>query len=227
MLQISFGGTPPSPLAALRDTLFGDAPLNAWPSQKGPAMEESPWCDFIEAREALADGRESEAIACWQRVTMMPDLESRHYAQAWHFLRAHGVQPGADQAKELLGVVIEVEVNGGVDLLAAYPNRSARYYNHSGKGIIWERPDASLDAAIDAVLSAGQTVLNMIGPWEGPRKGPPGKGGLRLNMISPSGLHFGEGPFAALAAEPMARPLIDAGTALMQQMIAKDTGGAR
>ena len=208
-----------APAREIRDTLFGDLPLEAWPPGNGPGGE--PWQSFVAAREAVAAGRMDDAIAAWQQVSTMPRLESRHYAQAWHFLRAQGVQPPADRAKQLLGVVLEVPMENGLDLLAAYPDYSARYYNYTGAGEIWDRPDPSLDPLIDDVLRAGQQILNAIGPWEEARPAAPPAGQLRINLLSPAGLHFGQGPFNDLAADPLAKPAVEAGTALMTRLTSR------
>lgn len=57
----------------------------------------------------------------------------------------------------------------GLDLLAAYSDHSARYYNYSGAGVVWEHPDTSLDSPIDELLAAARQVVEMIGPWQGAR----------------------------------------------------------
>jgi hypothetical protein len=201
----------------IRDALFGDAPIDAWPSKTIPG---EPWETFVRAREALAAGRKAEAVECWQRVTEMPGLESRQYLQAWHFLRARGIQPHPENAKQLLGVVVEVSMKEGLDLLAAYADHHARYFNYSGAGVVWEHPNSSLDPYIDALLVAGSRVLQKIGPWTDPRPGSPGVDQIRMNFLSPAGLHFGQGALQVLAVEPMAKPVFDAALALMQQLIA-------
>jgi hypothetical protein len=207
------------PRPTIRDTLFGDLPLSEWPPADSSGAEHEPWNSFVLAREALAGDRRTEAITLWRQIAGSAGLESRHRLQAWHFLRAYDVQPTEGEAKALLGVVLEVPMHGGVDLLAAYPERTARYYNHSGAGVVWERPDASLDGPIDTLLHAGQRVLNAIGPWREPRLPAPPDGQVRLNFLSPAGLHFGQGAFEVLANDPMASPVINAGTALMQRLI--------
>jgi hypothetical protein len=207
----------PEPSAlSIRDTLFGDQSIETWPP--GPAPGE-PWTTFIAARAALPQGRRDGAIAAWKSIADMPNLESRHYAQAWHFLRAHGVPCPRERAKQLLGVVMEVPMNGGLDLLAAYPEHTARYYNYTGKGTIWERPNDSLDGVIDALLAEAQKVLNAIGPWDRPRPPPPQGGQWRMNFLSPAGLHFGQAAYETFAKDPMARPVIDTATALMQALV--------
>ena len=69
-------------------------------------------------------------------------------------------------------------------------------------------------------MTARDTWERAIGPWIGPHGPFAMQDNARLNALTPSGLHFGEGPFAALANDPLAKPIIDARTALMQQMIA-------
>jgi hypothetical protein len=215
---------PPSqsrPPGNIRDTLFGDMPLEAWPSQAAASAEQEPWCFFVHAREAIATGRVADAIAIWRLITEMVGLESRHYLQAWHFLRAHGVQPPVGKAKLMLGVVLEVPMHGGLDLLAAYPEYTARYYNYSGAGIVWEHPDESLNGLINTLLRSGEKILQAVGPWEQQRPPAPPSGHIRINLLAPAGLHFGQGLFQALAADAMAKPVVDAATALMQQLVAR------
>ncbi len=118
----------PLPPRAIRDTIFGDMPLSDWPDDWTPADE--PWASFVGARDALRRRNEEEALRLWRRVTDIPNLESRHYLQAWHFLRQEGIQPPPDKSASLYGVVIEMAIpSAGVDLLdilAVYADGSAR-----------------------------------------------------------------------------------------------------
>lgn len=210
---------PPAP-GGIRDTLFGDMPISDWASDSDTDAE--PWSIFVQARKHLDRRDKDSAITLLKKVTEMPGLESRHYLQAWHFLRQLGLNPPSDKAKTVYGVVVEVALKGGVDILAAYTDHTARYLNYSGAAIIWEHPDPSLDAEIDALLKAGQAVANMIGPWEQARPPAPQGDNVRLNMLTPSGLHFGYGSFKTLHEEPMGRSIIDPATQLMQSLIAKN-----
>jgi hypothetical protein len=204
----------------IRETLFGDMPLDQWPP-KAVAPNESPWGLFVSARQHLAVGNQTDALATWRQIVETPNLEPRFYLQAWHFLRQHGQMPPPDVAKRLLGVVVEVGMPKGLDLLAAYPDHSARYYNYSGSGVVWEHPDTSLDAAIDHLLNASRQIVARIGPWEGARPAPPQHGSARLSFLPPSGLHFGQGPMEALSRDPMAGRVLQSATVLMQTLIAK------
>ena len=202
----------PKPIT-IRDMFFGDVPASEWP--RGDDATAEPWASFVKARDLLARGDKSAATRMYQTITEMTGLEPRHYLQAWHFLRGLGVNPPADKAKTLHGMVVEVGMPKGADILAAYPDNTARYLNYTGASVIWERPDSSLDAQIQALLEAGRNVVQRIGPWEQARPDAPGNGNVRLNMLTPSGLHFGYGGFQTLSNEPMGKAIIDPATELM------------
>jgi hypothetical protein len=209
----------PVPPVAIRDTLFGDMPLSSWPGGQASEANDQPWSTFVQARDVLNQQKRDEAIRLWQSITEMPNLEARHYLQAWHFLRQQNVQPPPDKAKFVYGVVVEVSMPNGLDLLAAYLDGTARYYNYSGAAVIWERPDSRLDTAINALLEAGRQIVVLIGPWDRERPPAPTGQDVRLSMLTPSGLHFGQGAFEALNADPKGHVLIGAATNLMTQMI--------
>ncbi|HEX5870310.1 MAG TPA: hypothetical protein VFY65_07845 [Longimicrobium sp.] len=203
------------PLAALRETLFGDLPLQEWGAKGGGA---EPWNHFAAASARLQGGDRAGARESLEHVLAIPGLESRQYLQAWNALGSLGVAPPADQAKRLYGVVIDVPVNQGLDTVAGYEDHSARYLNFSGAPIIWDAPGTAMDAHVDALLDAGRTLVQQIGPWEGPRPPlPPGM--ARISLLTPSGLHFGQAPFQAFTGDPMAAPVIGAAMQLMQALI--------
>ena len=202
----------------LRDALFGDTPLPALLDHVAPeSLERTPWSTFAKAQRAIASGSEQDAVPLL--LSVLPGSESRVQLLAWTALRKLGHHPPPELAKQVLGVVVEVPVEDGLDLVAAYPEYSARYYNYSGAGVIWETPDARLNPQIDALLAAGQRVVDAIGPWEGDRPAPPIDGRVRLNMLTPSGLHFGEGPMDIFMRDAMAAPVIQAAFELMKALM--------
>ncbi len=206
----------------IRDTLFGDVSLSHWPHD---SVAGEPWRSFVQARDALAAGDVATAGDLLQAIISSPNLESRHYLQAWHFLRGSGIEPAEDVAKQLLGVVLEVHMGSGLDLLAAYADGTARYFNHSGSAVVWDRPDAALDEPVTDLLAAAQAVVDRIGPWSGERPDPPNPGRVRLNFLTPLGLHLGEAPFEVLASDPMAGPVVAAGLVLLDALTQLDDRG--
>jgi hypothetical protein len=199
--------------------LFGDVPLSDWKARDGSGDAAEPWRSFASSRIAQEHGDSVGAVAALRGVLKLPNLESRQRLQAWHFLRQLGADPDPGEAKHVLGVVLEVHLKDGLDTLAAYSDRTATYINHGGRLIVWDSQDDSIGNLIDDLLRTGQSVADVIGRWEEPRRPAPPKGHVRLNMLTPSGLHFGEGPLDALSVDPMGGPLIAAGTRLMMALI--------
>ncbi|HZD00355.1 MAG TPA: hypothetical protein VFA46_09235 [Actinomycetes bacterium] len=202
----------------LRDALFGGLPLEQWPPE-GAQADGFPWTAFAEARAHLAAGSTDQAKRCWHEVVMQPALEPRHYLQAWHFLRAHGERPPDDIAKNVLGLIVEMGLRQGLDVLAVYADRSARYYNHAGGGVVVDRAAASLAQLIDALLAAAADIVAQIGPWEGPRPGPPPPEHVRLSFLTPSGVHFGEGAVNALEGDPLGGLVLRGATQVMRELV--------
>jgi hypothetical protein len=203
----------------IRELLFGDVPLPDWKAHDPEGNTVPPWSSFEAARVALERSDPATAVQALRHVLSLPDLESRQHLQVWHFLRGLGVHPAADEAKRVHGVVLEVHLREGLDTLAAYLDHTARYINHGGKLIVWDTPDASVGGLIDQLIAAGQAVANVIGTWEHARRPAPPKNHVRLNMLTPAGLHFGEGPLDVLGVDPMGGPVLAAGTLLMKALI--------
>jgi len=117
--------------------------------------------------------------------------------------------------------VIEVGLENGLDVPQRYEDYTARYWNFSGAGVVWERPDASVDTEIDDLFQVSRTVVQRIGPWDKPRLGAPAQRTIRLSFLTPSGLHFGQAPLDVFAKDPIAGPVIQRGSLLMQKLISK------
>jgi hypothetical protein len=209
-----------APEPTLYDMLFADVPLSHWKPANGAPMS-GPWATFDEVRAALKAKDKPRAQHLLRGLLADSSVESRQHLQAWHVLRELGVQPEAAGAKRVLGVVLEVALEQGNDTLAAYRDLSARFMSHSGKTIVWEARDPQIDAHIDQLLNAGQHVAEKIGPWTEPRHAPPTNGNVRVNLLTPSGLHVGEGPFTAFARSPTGGPVIALGAKLMGALIGR------
>jgi hypothetical protein len=211
------------PEGDVRDLLFGDVPLKRWAAS---SASDEPWAKFAAAARCLDERDQSGATTILLEVARTSGLEARHHLQAWHFLRQLGTKPAAEVAKRVYGVVVEVHLDAGVDVVAAYSDHSARYLNHSGAAIVWDIDDPSMNQHIDNLLAVGSMIVAVIGPWEGDRPPAPARGNVRINMLTPSGLHFGEGPFEVMQQEPMAAPAIAAALSLMQALLERVDAGA-
>jgi hypothetical protein len=75
----------------IQKVLFGDVSLSEWKAVDKKADMIEPWNSFKAVRVAVARGDSGSAVNLLRRVAAMPELESRQYLQAWHFLREFGV----------------------------------------------------------------------------------------------------------------------------------------
>jgi hypothetical protein len=214
-------------LGSFRRLLFGDIPLEEWPPE-AQSTDREPWTSFVQARAAARHNEVQAAVRIWQAIVAHRGWESRHILQAWYFLRQAGIVPVADVASQVLGIVAEVAVPAGHDVLACYRDGSARYMNFSGSLIAYEGGLASVDAALAALLAVSQTVADVIGPWDSPQLPPLPDGHTRFVMLTPSGPRFGQGPDAALRSDRVASTLLSAATGVLTALIAADaSGGSR
>ena len=203
----------------LRPLLYGNVPMDEWGPEDAAATGE-PWTSFAQARTQYHDGHTDEARALWRGIADATDNESRSRLQAWHFLREAGVAPPADEAKVVLGVIAEMPVESGHDVLAAYRDGSVRYLNFAGKAVVIEPPSTNdVGDAVSAWLSVGEGIVGGIGPWEEPALPALPSGNLRVMMLTPSGPHFGQGPADALGADPTVGRFVNAAVTLLQAVM--------
>ncbi|MEO8663978.1 MAG: hypothetical protein ABI462_00665 [Ignavibacteria bacterium] len=71
--------------------------------------------------------------------------------------------------KELLAVIVEVGLEGGLTVLASYKDGSARYINHTGKIIIWDAEDETSKSLTEGLFNESLKTVSQIGPWGKPR----------------------------------------------------------
>ncbi len=146
--------------------------------------------------------------------------EGRVRALAYNRLRAVGEKV---PAKMLLGVIVEVPLQQGLDVLAAFSEGGVRYLNQSGKVAIFEGQGNPVEALAKELVSASQPVVNQIGPWDKQRLPPPEAGNVRMTFLVSDGLYFGEGPFGALQQDNTAGPVLAKATQLLQHAVALGT----
>lgn len=154
-----------------------------------------------------------------ERIADSDAEESRVRLLAYNRLRGkHArVTPGI-----LLGVVVEVPVAGGLDVLAVFKDGRIRYVNHSGRLAVIETPPDQMAIKGDRVMRAGEAAIGRIGPWDKARLPPPQNGRARLTFLVSDGLYFGEGPRAALARDAVGGPVLSAATDLLLAIVNAD-----
>lgn len=150
-----------------------------------------------------------------KKIILDDKVETRVKILAYDALRKRG-QPVEE--KELLGVIVEVGLDDGLDTLASYKDGTGRYINYTGKMIISDAPDEVLKDITAQLFRDSMTIVGRIGPWDGARKPHPVKGNVRITFLVSDGLYFGEGPINVLFSDAMAAPALSSATALMNYM---------
>lgn len=153
-----------------------------------------------------------------RKIINDPTVETRHKILAYKKLAAYGLNI---QTKELLGVIVEVGLENGLDVIAAYKDGTARYINQTGKMIIWETPDETSNDLIKNLFEKSENIIAEIGPWNQPRKPFPHKGMVRINFLVTDGFYFGEGPADVFFRDSLAKPALFSAAALMQFLTEK------
>jgi hypothetical protein len=120
----------------------------------------------------------------------------------------------------LLGVIVEVPLAGGLDVLAVFSEGGVRYLNQSGKLAVLDGVE-SLQPLVRRLFTVSEAVVARVGPWDKPRRPPPAAGSIRLSLLVTDGLYFGEGPMSAMERDPMAGPVIKRATELLQAVAAR------
>lgn len=142
--------------------------------------------------------------------------ESRVRVLAYNWLRnnTHSVPKGL-----LLGVIVEVSLENGLDVLAAYPDGRVRYINQTGKMTIIEGGAPAIESLANELVTKSNVVVSSIGPWDKARLPAPSRGTIRLTFLVSDGLYFGEGPFSLMQKDPMAAPVINKAVELLQAVV--------
>ncbi|HEY4286574.1 MAG TPA: hypothetical protein VGN00_05700 [Puia sp.] len=153
-----------------------------------------------------------------QNIIADSDSDPRVKALAYNRLLAGGHKP---EKKELFAIIVEVGLDGGLDVLASFNDGTARYINQTGKILIWETTDKASKELTEKLFSEGRQVISQIGPWDKPRRPYPGKGTVRVTFLVSDGLYFGEGPMNVLFSDPMAGPVLNTAAELMKYLTEK------
>jgi hypothetical protein len=213
-------------LSSLRVTQASSPP----PSIQGPYNDESTnfiyhllFCDRPELFAKQTSSGEPWSIlfatepdiAALEKLAMDETAESRARVLAFNRLRSAGKQV---PAKIHLATIVEVALDGGLDVLAAFGDYGVRYINHTGRMSVVEGKTELFAAETAAVLEASKPIVQAIGPWDKERRPPPSSGMVRLSLLVSDGLYFGEGQMQVFSRDAMAGPLIHAASVLLQKL---------
>jgi len=212
----------PPVLLAIRETLYSTSSLEPMLSRiKDDSKTIFPWSNFMEANQALKKNDQAKAVGLLKQIVDADGLNTRIYLQAWHTLTNLGELPPEPLRGQVQGAVIENHMDHGLDIVAAYADHTARYWNYSGAGIIWETRDPKIDEVIDILLNVGQEIMKRVGIGQRDLLPVPPKGNIRIFLMAYDGSCFGEDLYDRLSQDEMGKYAIKMSYALMMELIEK------
>lgn len=203
-------------IARFTQLLFADQPLDHLLASVDQGTEpDGPWTVLTEANAHIRQGKTERAVKLLFELIARPNIETRILLWAWTALRNLGVRPKPDEADEIRGIVIEVSMESGVDVLAAYADGAARYVNHSGKVIVWDIPDVTITSLISKLLECSKRFRNvaattLISHSVGDL--------IRVTLLTFTGNRFAEASMQSIASSPISQVLA-IGAELMANLI--------
>jgi hypothetical protein len=109
----------------------------------------------------------------------------------------------------------------GLDIVAAFADRTARYWNYSGTGIVWEARDPKIDEIVEILLNVGGEILKQVGIGQRDLLPIPKKGNIRIFLMAYDGTCFGEGSYDSMYKDDMGKYAINMAYALMMALMEK------
>ncbi|MBL0007050.1 MAG: hypothetical protein IPP25_07630 [Saprospiraceae bacterium] len=97
-----------------------------------------------------------------EKIVFDDQVESRIKILAYDAMRRYRFPI---EEKELLGVIVEVGLEEGLDVLASYQDGTARYINYTGKMILWDVPDKVSGEITAQLFRDSLNIVHRIGPW--------------------------------------------------------------
>lgn len=120
------------------------------------------WYHIVGAFARYKAGRMLEAKTELRRVADMQSVDSLITLWAWNTLRAWGQLPDDDIAQKVLGVVMEVGLDRGMDVMAAYEDGTSRYVSKTGSMIVWDDHGDHNNDLARKIVAAAQAIVNQL-----------------------------------------------------------------
>lgn len=203
-------------VARFTELLFADQTLDdVLTSLDKEAAPDVAWMLLSKAAEHIRQAEVGRAAEVLLEVASNPNMETRILLWSWAALRRLGVHPNSYEADDIKGVVIQVPMESGADVLAAYADGMARYVNHSGKAIVWEITDATISGIIRKLL---QSCKDLCGVVVAASANHSVTDVVRVTLLTFNGNRFAEASMQSVASSPI-NQVVGVGAELMANLI--------
>lgn len=173
--------------------------------------------------ELFADNAENfgtpQDVVQLHAIVDNPDLSTPRRLLAYKQLAAEGAAVGA---RELLGVIVEIGMDGAVEVIAALEDGTATIISPKGKVMQLSDPDEVSDEYVDPLLDAAILAVNKWPAQKTARQPPPAEGSARISLLVADKVHTKEGSFMELEEDATAGPVLEHAASLLQ-WLASDT----
>lgn len=197
--------------------LFGakkSAPAAAYDKEELNTVYAMLFCDDLSLGGKALLGEQPD-VRVVTAIAQDANEESRVRLLAAHWLRSQG-QPAP--ASGVLGVVVEVPLEGGLDTLAAYADGRVRYINHTGRLAVFE--GAPEDVAQQARLLVAEAIPAAAKATPSTQRGPrPPAGTVRFSYLATEGVRVREGGFGDVARDPLAAAVLENAQQLLDLIV--------
>jgi len=120
---------------------------------------------IVLAKARCLDGNLEGARDAVRQMLRIEGLETRWELQAWALLRELGGQPDKGNADEVLGVVVEMGMEGAVATVAGFADGDARIFWSSGGGILGDlKVFPQVSAAAKRLVASAQKLARHLSP---------------------------------------------------------------
>lgn len=202
--------------ARFTELFFADQTLeDLLASLDGDAAVGGVWMLLTEAAAHMRQGEAERAVKLLLEVVAASNIETRISLWSWTALRRLGVHPKSHEADEIKGIVVQVPMENGIDVLAAYVDGTARYVNHSGKVIVWDIPDASITNTISKLLECSKALHCVV---DAASTNHSVAGLVRVTLLTFDGNRFAEASMHSVASSPI-NQVLAVGADLMANLI--------
>jgi hypothetical protein len=203
-------------VARFTELLFADQTVDdVLTSVDKETAPDGAWMVLSKAAEHMRQAEVGRAAEVLLEVAGNPNMETRILLWSWAALRRLGVHPKSYEADDIKGVVIQVPMRSGVDVLAAYADGTVRYVNHSGKVIVWDITEVTITGIIRKLL---ESCKGLFGVAVAASANHSVKDLIRVTLLTFNGNRFAEASMQSLASSPI-NQVLGVGAELIANLI--------
>jgi hypothetical protein len=155
-------------------------------------------------------------VAALRKAAEDASHEARFRLLAFQRLRQSSVK--IDRL-DVLGIVIEVPQERGLDTFAAYVDGPVRYINQTGSPVILEERAEMVGDRVADLMRVTAPLARQLNPAKGEREAPPRNGIVRITVLTSQGPHVTQAPIESVTKDRLTGPVMTSATDLLEHVV--------